>query len=793
MCVLRDGNQQLPSKRWLAKLKGALRKLPPNSLRCFITIASLAAFGSASFGQTLYTADTRALPGDTVNLGGDHFPPNCYATFTQINPDGTTGTSQTVEPIAYSASLMQVTAPASLTPGLWEVNVAAGGTTLPGTLWINRPVAQFADADMIAPGAWFRVYGRNLSNPSGAGSPFIELVDPNGNVTMCPATQIDPYDGCTETYLLTAQMPSTIVAGTQYQVIVNNGSGGPTGSTPLPVTVTGHAPMSDPWGLNVPWASDLNFLNNVYNVTSDPRLPNVIVGDGVTPEQTALQADIYCVAKAGGGVVYLPAGTYMVGGFSELVVPSRVILKGAGAGSTILDVGYNYTPTSAAPLPYVWAIDLSRSTLCGLKSLTVQNLNTNATPNPVVLLSGPGTIASDRVFVKDCNLLLTSGLSLLGETGTHLVLSNTTVSLTTDCGPINMSGSMYIECRNCTMTYRYSRIAFTFTSNAIVEGSVFQKDNHYAIPGSPETGGLETSYARQILIRRNTIEGVGPFPTRTGDGELIDSQRAGIDDMEDLGSVTSATSTTLTNAKANWPTTRVFTTPNLGLFNRSSVQIVSGTGLGQTRMVIANTANTLNVDSPWQVIPDSTSVYSIGSWSADEQIFTHNYLGNSNVGINMNTGGLQCSFDSNQIVDAESIVFRCEDWGEDSEQAGGIFSGRRHTPGWDNWICNNTAQDTLGMRPPIISVYGTNVDGICYGNLALDNQIRNNIIKERTPTTTYPEEAGSTPGYWTFNLLVNNPLGYAPTGVMGTLFLGNIAYNVNPVYNILMCWPLGAG
>lgn len=63
-------------------------------------------------------------------------------------------------------------------------------------------------------------------------------------------------------------------------------------------------------------------------------------GDGWTNDSPAIQAAINAAAKAGGGVVYLPAARYAI--HSTLrVTSSNTVIKGAGKGSTILFAPYS--------------------------------------------------------------------------------------------------------------------------------------------------------------------------------------------------------------------------------------------------------------------------------------------------------------------------------------------------------------------------------------------------------------------------------------------------------------------
>lgn len=70
------------------------------------------------------------------------------------------------------------------------------------------------------------------------------------------------------------------------------------------------------------------------------------ISDG-SDNSSYFQTAIIACAAAGGGTVFVPAGTYFIN--TTLTIPSNVVLKGAGRGSTILrGAGANYTATTHA-------------------------------------------------------------------------------------------------------------------------------------------------------------------------------------------------------------------------------------------------------------------------------------------------------------------------------------------------------------------------------------------------------------------------------------------------------------
>lgn len=72
--------------------------------------------------------------------------------------------------------------------------------------------------------------------------------------------------------------------------------------------------------------------------------------------------------------------------------------------------------------------------------------------------------------------------------------------------------------------------------------------------------------------------------------------------QKDSGTATGGDATTLSDTTKNWTTDQ---------FANKVVIIINGTGIGQTRKILSNTATTLTVDRAWTTIPDSTSQYVI--------------------------------------------------------------------------------------------------------------------------------------------------------------------------------------
>jgi hypothetical protein len=151
------------------------------------------------------------------------------------------------------------------------------------------------------------------------------------------------------------------------------------------------------------------------------------VGDGVTDDTAAIQAAIDYVATIGGGVVYLPSGTYAVGKTTAPYNPAiagsfdrdviidiqsdNITLKGSGRGATVLANTITNTTSSRFIKigrrvdgdNFVDNVSVQDMTLLGNYTGTVTGFNTN-TGIDVSGRAGTGctNIKLERLEIKNC-------------------------------------------------------------------------------------------------------------------------------------------------------------------------------------------------------------------------------------------------------------------------------------------------------------------------------------------------------------------------------------------------------
>lgn len=141
-------------------------------------------------------------------------------------------------------------------------------------------------------------------------------------------------------------------------------------------------------------------------------------GDGTTDDSTAIQSAIDAVYAAGGGIVFFPAGTYVIG--TTLEINDNVILKGEGHLATILKAadGLNDDVVRTADFSTqtgnnYWFVDTEGVHHgFGIVSLGIDGNKANNTSGCGIKIFGKRYVI-DNVFIRDC-----ADRGFYSETGT---------------------------------------------------------------------------------------------------------------------------------------------------------------------------------------------------------------------------------------------------------------------------------------------------------------------------------------------------------------------------------------
>jgi hypothetical protein len=737
-------------------------------------------FTSAAIAQqpVIFNSNETAADGQVFGLQGTGFgeqPEVWYALLT--------GKERKLLPAAkleiVSASSSNISARAPLGGQAVQEKLMAvwvkNGRHLSKPVFLNRARVVTVEYEELMPRQSFRLFGRNLY--LNGYKPAVYLVATQGRDSLPAVAQVK------DAYILEVTAPETIKKGVRYKIYITNGAGGRWGQTQADELVTGSAAAPDPFGLEVPWGADFTFAHNIWNVKTDSRLPIKAVGNGLADDRGALQAAIDLANKSGGGVVYLPAGTYRldIPAGSGLVMRSNIVLKGDGPSSTIIRYGFGTSPpypdpigkggwpdTTTEGVAILWPLNTS---LTGLYNLAIQNVNTSgrwrhSLKNMQPPIKKPGA-AGSRFFAAGCrfDLSVAWGLSW-GYVDRMLITDCHFESAAQVTWPWlwHCNGSTNFVVRNNIVRYSAGRFGFNESYNGIIE------NNHITRLGDLQTakgesGGFNIDYASDIVLLNNRMDVSGRNIEYHNQGETILSQ-GGQPKQMDTGVASGATAIGLTDKRKKWGPIKTVT-----LNSADAIAIVAGKGMGQWRRITTNNENTVTVDRPWEVVPDHSSHYVIMRWSAEDWLVKDNVLEGNNRGIWFYCGNTDVAIVNNKLINSEGIYLRA-----DQRLAEG-----RYNLSWNTLVRGNTVINNDGLRPAFIcnTLILVGRDSL-HGTGSLGIEIRNNYVEAHQPNA-----ASFVKGEGYFNeVSAKTPFIGNTTGIIGTIFEQNKVANADTAYRL---------
>ncbi|GAA3085022.1 hypothetical protein JOF29_002990 [Kribbella aluminosa] len=613
------------------------------SRRSFLTTAGLVAAGAAAASvwpattadaapvrldtvpadqpPVLYSRQVRSgRSGEAFLIAGAGFSSAASARAWPV-PNGTVTIPATPPVAAVTTTVPSVTddsialvIPSASPTDVYAIYVSsADGSSYSAPFLLNAAQAWFLDVQQASPGDQVTVYGDNLTLDNAA--PTVELV---AGSTASSVSIVD-----TDPYHVTFKIPVSTATGT-YAVSVSNGHGG----TP------GHD-QSLSLAVVTPAAPPATTIDVVADHGADPTG----VADSTSAVQAALNA---AAASSTGAQVTVPAGTYTISGKLNLgACLGPVVVRGAGRTVTTIrmsdssvfspsmprsaatdtygvsaadDKGMLYLAPSDLPVTVAGVtFDTNQRRLIGveidgrhnvtLSDVGVENVDY---PQDVWLYVGCyGLIAqnSRNLTVSNCDFHCANGAFLIAVTDVRIQdstfrlffprpagASNSPQRQADDSG-IKVWGAKRLTVRRNNFqrgstTYYYARAVQTGALK--VPASVF---------GTPDAGGVEDVYCGQ-----NTVVGAGEPATNCGES-IVGDQFNAVQGGRRALTTSAATATTI-------ETTDVTFALASNLDPRgATVVITAGTGSGQLRKVVRNTTSALTVDTAWDVVPDTTSVF----------------------------------------------------------------------------------------------------------------------------------------------------------------------------------------
>ncbi len=611
----------------------------------------------ASPSPTIFHVSESAKGGDIIGIQGDAFGPQPQAWLQRVEA-GTSklspATAKQMQLVNRSTNYVSALIPETEQVGVYAIWIKSGsGYSEPALVNVARAWgANDLGGTQIDPGRGFRLFGRNLY--LGSGHPTVRFVDDKTTLEASVITR------GSDANMLRLNAPGQLVPGKTYTVQVNNGYGGEYGTTSLRYTLTARASGTDAFGLGVPWGSEFSSIAaNLIDVKTHGA-----VGDGKADDTVAIQSAIDAASADGGGTVFFPAGTYKIvysagnTKHSMLDLKSNVVLKGESRDrSRIVLTGS--TPDSRQYAFGILGYGVHHS---GFAHIGIENTETGA-PTTVFWRVG-----SEKLFMIDCQMRIAGGKGISSQNSNQIVIKRNVIdndasnSKSFPSETVWMVGSTDLIFSNNDLSWYFKRIRTTRGQRLLIEGNRYQR---IAIQNDTrlESGVIETSQTDSAIILDNTITKGGRDPLiQNGDGETIMAQ-GGPSLNRDIGNVSSATATSLTDLSKKWDYDY-----SQGDADMSSqhyyVAIVNGPGMGQLRELSAdrpNTGNTLYISDAWQVLPAVGSRYSIIRCDACRHLVKGNHLSGNLQGLEYYAGNFwDISFISNDLNDNGAIWIRSD-------------------------------------------------------------------------------------------------------------------------------------
>lgn len=155
-----------------------------------------------------------------------------------------------------------------------------------------------------------------------------------------------------------------------------------------------------------------------------------------------------------------------------------------------------------------------------------------------------------------------------------------------------------------------------------------------------------------------------------------------------------------------------------------TVYILDGKGAGQARNLVYCSENSIEIESPWDVLPDKDSVISIGKFNG-RHIFDNNTFVDIGPSVQLYPPGYECIVSRNNI----SRSFSSNAGGHITNKMS--WGGIRVEPNWFSQFVDNVVEqgNSWGAESFKLQMYGTNdMDNmpICRGHILKRNVLKNN-------------------------------------------------------------------
>lgn len=433
--------------------------------------------------------------------------------------------------------------------------------------------------------------------------------------------------------------PSSLPDGLLVQITVENGlSGSRRFDAKQLGAVINNKPNPDPFNLQVPWATSFSYASEpsrVINPVTDTRLSQQMSVHSID-NRVALQQAISLAKSFGGGVVSIPAGVYRINcsAFPVLIDSDFVSIRGAGSGNTILEF-YGDAESSMG-------IALSERTKGNaIVGITLRGYR-DSPPKKIVGRYFKGML--EHIALKDVNIELNGSQPLVLFEIDGLLLDSVEINQNSDkFGALSITATRHVTIRSSEFKWSASRTHFIDNNNMLIENNRFIVDR--GNPHSVESGGIEAGWTENLLFHLNTLKSVNAegVDYTVNEDEAWMTQVSVYQMTPRNGMVTSAAQNSVTDANNDWG---VISHP----YAEPIILLTEGKGAGQWRKISSQVGQTAYLEADWDVLPDSSSKYSITVWNIKNHFVVSNFIGKFRHCTHIYDGGITVLFRDNVTI-----------------------------------------------------------------------------------------------------------------------------------------------
>jgi hypothetical protein len=484
----------------------------------------------------------------------------------------------TVDKLLQNTQSVKFIIPTGWQEGVFGVRLSSAGAS--NIFYVNVPKVNWAISEeglKAVAGDYLRIQGKNLLRKGLTGQVVLLSADEKNITRLKVEKAFDDYS-------VSVTIPANTITG-DYMLYYHNGQGGKTAwSEPLKITVVNK--------------SENRWDKKVFNVKDFGAK-----GDGINNETGSFRGALDAAEKNGGGTIYVPRGRYMLIG--ELILPPYTMIK--GESRELVQLFWN---------PLNWETnELPNSLVSGTHHFGLKNMVLWSSRAWGVIMSTGAPNEQGNITLE--NLLVRQNAELTGKV--YQVKANRDIveaelnSRWTRTGIILRGENLKI--RNCE--FNSAGMYTFFAASGFIQHCRFERkstgvNQPYMLVHPKglifedcykQTDGY--GYAATIDESRDLYEARNILPynyTNDREAMTLDGGSGGY-----IGGIRSVSGTALVLPVGGAGTFQWV--PNRwiggGLF------IVEGKGAGQYRRITGHGMDTINLDQPFLVNPDATSVISI--------------------------------------------------------------------------------------------------------------------------------------------------------------------------------------